>query len=118
MLDESMTYMSGMVELTDNCFTIQRQDMFTLNTLHRLNLRGGAGSMSESEVARLRRQIEIECEALQRVFTDFAAGTARHEFIRIRMEHVENCQRALLQYVGEKEAAHIVAELYMKAAEQ
>jgi hypothetical protein len=37
--------------------------------------------MSKSEVAELRRRIELECEAIQRAMTGFAAGAARHEFI-------------------------------------
>jgi hypothetical protein len=74
--------------------------------------------MGESEVARLRRQIELEYEAMQRGLTGFAAGAALHKFIQARMEHIGSQQDKLAGYVGEKEAAHIAAELYMKVMEE
>ena len=74
--------------------------------------------MGESELARLRRQIELEYEAMQRGLTGFAAGAALHQFIQVRMEHISNHQNMLVGYVGEKEAAHITAELYMKVMEK
>src|SRR5579875_1107418 len=44
-----------------------------------------------SEVARIRQQIEEELEAMQLGFSGLAAGSARHDFIRARMEQVGNC---------------------------
>ena len=73
--------------------------------------------MSQSEVVCLRRQIELECEAMQRVFTEFAASAIRHEFIRTRMEHLSNYQEKLATYVGDCEAARIVAEIYTELQE-
>jgi hypothetical protein len=51
--------------------------------------------MAKSEVAQLRRQIELELEAMERYMTAFAVGTARHEFIRKRMERIGSCQERL-----------------------
>lgn len=42
--------------------------------------------MNESEVAQLRRQIELEWESMQMALTGLAAGVALHEFIQTRME--------------------------------
>ncbi len=36
---------------------------------------------NKSEVARIKRQIELEYEAAQRGLYGFAAGAAKHEFI-------------------------------------
>jgi hypothetical protein len=71
-----------------------------------------------SEVARLCRQIELECEAMQQALTGPTAGTTLHEFIRVRMEHIGSHQDTLGGWVGEKEATHLVAELYIKVMEK
>ena len=69
--------------------------------------------MSESEVARLRRQIELELEAVQRGLYGLASGTARHEFIRKRMHQVETYQGQLAQKVGEETATQMVYNMYV-----
>lgn len=71
--------------------------------------------MSESEVARLRRQIELELEALQQGMHGFAAGTSRHSFIRKRMDRVGDYQDKLAQKVGEETANQIVYSIYVGA---
>ncbi len=68
---------------------------------------------SKSEVARLRQLISEELESMEQGFRGFAAGVARHEFIRIRMEQIGDCQEELAEYVGQHDAAHIVCELYI-----
>src|SRR2546423_7431340 len=57
-------------------------------------------TMSESEVTRLRRQIELELVAMQRGMNGFALGTTRHRFIRTRMDRVGVCQDQLAVEVG------------------
>jgi hypothetical protein len=66
-----------------------------------------------SEVARLRQQIEEELEAMHLGFSGLAAGTARHEFIRARMEHVGNCVDELAQHIGSADATQLACEIYM-----
>lgn len=68
--------------------------------------------MSESEVARLRRQIELELEAMQRGMNGFASGTSRHKFIHKRMNRVGACQDKLVAEVGEDRADEIVYGIY------
>jgi hypothetical protein len=68
--------------------------------------------MSESEVARLRRQIELELEAMQRGMNGFALGSSRHQFIHKRMERVGSCQDKLVAEVGEDKADEIVYGIY------
>ena len=74
--------------------------------------------MNGSEIARLRHQIEVECEAVQRGMFGFAAGAARHAFIHKRMEQLKAYQDELSKHVGKDEAARIVAELYTNSVEQ
>jgi hypothetical protein len=68
--------------------------------------------MGKSEVAQLRRQIELELEAMQRAMTSFAAGTARHEFIRVRMDQLGEYQDQLAEHVGESAATQMICSLY------
>lgn len=74
--------------------------------------------MPQSEVAQLRRQIELEFEAMQRGMMGLAMGVARHEFIRKRMDQVGTYQGRLAEQLGAQEAAQIVAGLYIKVVEQ
>lgn len=71
--------------------------------------------MGESEVARLRRQIEVELEAVQRGMYGLAVGTARHEFIRKRMDRVGVYHDKLAQKVGEDVANMMVYTIYNEA---
>jgi hypothetical protein len=66
-----------------------------------------------SEVAQLRQRIEDEIESMQRGFSAFAAGVARHDFIRARMERIGNHQDQLAKHVGQNQAANIVCEAYI-----
>lgn len=73
--------------------------------------------MSRSEVAQLRRRIELELEAMRRGLAGLSSGNARHTFIHARMEHVGACQDVLASQLGEVEAEQIVCQLYMQAME-
>lgn len=64
-------------------------------------------SNSVSEVARLRRQIELEYEAAQRALTS-PAITARHDFITQRMENMSRCVSRLVELVGPLQAGLIL----------
>ena len=81
--------------------------------LPRINDGGILGRLGESEVARLRQQLEMECIAMQQGLTGYAV-TARHEIIQRRYEAVGHCQKQLEQLVGKEEAALITAETYVK----
>ncbi|GCE45707.1 hypothetical protein EI42_02876 [Thermosporothrix hazakensis] len=74
--------------------------------------------MSQSEVARLREQIEQEFIALRRGLSGLSSGMARHSFIHSRMERIGSIQSSLAEHVGEKEATHVMCELYMQNMEQ
>jgi hypothetical protein len=69
--------------------------------------------MGESEVARLRAQIETEMVAMQRGLYGFAAGMARHDFINARMENIARAQEQLSEQVGEDEARRLCCETYI-----
>lgn len=74
--------------------------------------------MSTSDVAQLRRRIELECEAMQQAMTGLAAGVSLHRFIYMRMQSIRCCQKCLAGYVGEDEANNIVGELYYTVMEE
>ncbi len=88
-----------------------------LSSIHRIKLTIGKElpTMSESEVARIRCQIEQELEAMQRGMYGLAAGKARHTFIRIQMDRLDSCRTTLAGYVGEAEATKIVYALYVES---
>ena len=69
--------------------------------------------MDVSDIARVRRQIVEEMEAMERGFTGFASGTARHDFIQARMRSIGEQQEDLEKLVGKSDAVNIVCELYM-----
>jgi hypothetical protein len=66
-----------------------------------------------SDVARVRRQIVEEMEAMQQGFKGFASGTARHDFIQARMRSIGEQQEDLEKLVGKSNAVNMVCELYM-----
>lgn len=72
--------------------------------------------MSKSEIAQLREQIELACEAARRGMKDFAI-TASHEIINARMEklgeQLHGYQQQLADLVGEQQALQMVAETYL-----
>ncbi len=69
-----------------------------------------------SEVARLRRLIELETQSMQMAMNGYAE-VARHEFIRVKHDNLERHRQALIEIVGEVEANRISAVTYFKALE-
>ena len=59
-----------------------------------------------SEVARLRKQIELECEAMRLALYGYAA-VASHESIEQRYNNLGRHQEDLERYVGKEEASSI-----------
>ncbi len=74
---------------------------------------GETKSEQLSTVTQLRQQIAEELEAMQRGFSAYAAGVARHDFIRARMERIGDRQEELAACIGPDNATHVVCELYM-----
>ena len=68
-------------------------------------------SENKSEVARLMRQIDLECEAIKRVF-DEPAIVASHDSINARYDNLSRHKEELEQHVGEQEANEIVTDAY------
>lgn len=66
-----------------------------------------------SEVARLRRQIELECEAMRLALHGFAA-VASHTVIEQKYNALGQHQEALEQLVGKEEAGSIIVETYTR----
>lgn len=66
---------------------------------------------NRSEVAQLRQQIELECEAMQQALTGFAQS-ASHQFIHQKYANLEIAQHQLATLVGEEEATNIMVSVY------
>ena len=66
--------------------------------------------MPESEVARLRQQIQAEYEAAERGLSGLASGTTRHAFITARTEHLARLHERLTDLVGPDQAIYILAQ--------
>jgi hypothetical protein len=69
--------------------------------------------MSQSEVARIRAQIEEECAGMRNGLYGYAI-TAKHEFIHARYNRLWELQDELARYVGEHQATQEIVELYIK----
>ncbi len=74
--------------------------------------------MNQSEVARLRQQIELQIEAMRYGMIGFASGKARHAYIRAQMDRISVSQDTLAEYVGEGIADQIVYSLYIEVMER
>jgi len=68
--------------------------------------------MHKSEVARIREEIELQLEAMQRGMYGFASGAARHSFIRARMDRIDEYHHKLTDQIGEQGADQLVSSLY------
>jgi hypothetical protein len=66
-----------------------------------------------SEVARLKRQIEQECEAMKQAM-DGLRVAASHDIIHHRYDSIGSLQEQLAAIVGEQEAAVIAIEAYIQ----
>ncbi len=67
----------------------------------------------KSEVARIRAQIELECEAIRRVFEE-PAMCASHAAINVRYKNLGTYQEALEQHIGEQEARETLVDIYQR----
>ena len=66
-----------------------------------------------SEVARIRQQIELECEAMRLALFGYAT-VASHDIINHRYDVLGMHQTALEKIVGVEEANRIIYETYEK----
>ena len=66
---------------------------------------------NKSEVARLRHQLEQECEALHRGLYGLAS-VAAHEIIRHRYQAIGDCADELAKHVGQEQARDILVTTY------
>lgn len=67
---------------------------------------------NESEIARLRQQIETQLIAMRRGLSGLSAGSARHAFIHARLEHIGTYHTNLINQLGENAANTLVYNLY------
>ncbi len=63
-----------------------------------------------SEVARIRANIEAECESLQHM-TLFAC-TASHDIIQAKFKNLDACHQELRALIGENEATSTIVAIY------
>ena len=67
--------------------------------------------MSQSEVARLRQELEESAHAAWMGLHGLAAGVAKHQTIIKRMEDIQQAFQALADAVGEEQAMQIWIEV-------
>lgn len=67
----------------------------------------------KSDVARIRAQIELECQAIRRVFEE-PAIVASHAAIDARYRNLGIHQEALEQHIGEQGAREILVDIYQR----
>ena len=69
-----------------------------------------------SEIARIREQIELECQALANLM-QFSA-VASHHSIKRRYENLDRQREQLSALVGEQQATQIVVDIYNEKVEK
>ena len=62
-----------------------------------------------SEVAHIRQQIEMECEAMNRVFHSFSTK-APHWVVKMQYTTLDNHRQQLTNLIGEEQASEFVCE--------
>lgn len=67
----------------------------------------------KSDIARLRRQIELECTALRQALNGFAVS-ASHEAITARYDRLGAYQEELEQLTSPQKANEAVCEIYTR----
>lgn len=68
--------------------------------------------MGESEIVRLRRLIELECQSMEQGLTGYAV-TARHDIISHRYNRIDEYRKQLEQLIGKAQAKKAILEIYM-----
>ncbi len=72
----------------------------------------------QSEVARLRAQIEQEHAACLWALRGLAAGMAQHLFIQRRFRQMDRAHKGLMQLIGEEQATAILCEVFDRKQEK
>lgn len=65
---------------------------------------------NQSDVAALRAWIEAECQSAHLALSGLAYGAARHDFIQVHMERLDQAHQTLIPMVGEQAAILIIAD--------
>ncbi|HET8845707.1 MAG TPA: hypothetical protein VFN35_29840 [Ktedonobacteraceae bacterium] len=73
--------------------------------------------MPQSEVARLRQQIERECEASWRALHELNSGSAQHKAISRRLRRIDTCHKQLCALIGDEDATALVCEAFNRSGE-
>ena len=66
-----------------------------------------------SEIARIRKQIELECEAMNLALYGYAT-VASHKIIEQKYNNLDRHRKNLEKHVGKVEAGSILIEIYTK----
>ena len=66
---------------------------------------------NQSEVARLKAQIEAEIQAAQWALYGASLGAAQHQFITCRMERMGILHEELKELVGEEEGVRLLVQV-------
>jgi hypothetical protein len=67
----------------------------------------------KSEIAHLREQIELACNAMNQMLSGYAVSS-RHDIINHKYSVLSSYQEQLEPLVGEREAMEIIIETYNK----
>jgi hypothetical protein len=71
---------------------------------------------NESEVARIRRQIEEESQAMHDAMTGMSMS-AKHDIIIHRYATIGQCRDQLVPLVGDEQASNMMTDAYMRGIE-
>ena len=70
-------------------------------------------SMQGSEIAKLKQQIEDECQSLYLLFNGYATVSS-HDMIHHKYEAIDQHTKQLAVHIGEEEATNVMCETYNK----
>ena len=73
--------------------------------------------MEETQVARIREEIEEQCEAMRQGLSELIDDAVRRNFIKSQAELITVSMEHLAEYVGQPEAIRFVVEAYMRVVD-
>ena len=73
--------------------------------------------MSKSEVAYLREQIELDCQASWQALYGLSSGSLQHKVISAHMRHMDGCHQRLRELLGDEQAIEMVSQVYNRVGE-
>ncbi len=73
--------------------------------------------MPDSEISRIKKQIQQECETMYLALNGYAS-VARHQIVAHKYRQISDYQDKLAQLIGDEEAQSVVIQTYIQTVQK